>query len=75
MNTIFPKNRIPKLLNIGFMLVLGAMLFYGGFAKFSKPTPSPASMIEKTEKGQDLTANMEVLKIRNYIKLFFNPYI
>lgn len=56
-----------KIVHIVLRLILGGMLAYGGIAKFSKPVPEPTQMIAQVQKGEDLTSNIKVLKIRNYI--------
>ncbi|MBC9795613.1 DoxX family membrane protein [Sinomicrobium weinanense] len=56
-----------KIIHIVLRLILGGMLVYGGFAKFSKPVPEPTQIIEQVQKGEDLTSNIDLLKMRNYI--------
>ncbi|MGS2764317.1 DoxX family membrane protein [Sinomicrobium sp. M5D2P9] len=56
-----------KIIHIVLRLLLGGMLAYGGIAKFSKPIPEPTQMIEQVQNGEDLTSDIKVLKIRNYI--------
>ena len=62
------KNQIIfKIFNIAIKLFLGGMLFYGGVQKFQKPIPSPSSIIEQVQAGENVAPNVEVLKIKNYI--------
>ena len=62
------KNHIIfKIFNIAIKLFLGGMLFYGGVQKFQKPIPSPSSIIEQVQAGENVAPNVEVLKIKNYI--------
>ncbi len=56
-----------KIIHIVLRLILGGMLAYGGIAKFSRPVPEPTQMIEQVRNGEDLTSDIKVLKIRNYI--------
>jgi uncharacterized membrane protein YphA (DoxX/SURF4 family) len=42
------------------------MLVVGSFAKF-KSNPAPTEMIEKVKAGEDLSKDLQVLKIKNYI--------
>jgi uncharacterized membrane protein YphA (DoxX/SURF4 family) len=57
-----------SILFITLRLVLGGMMLYGGISKFTKPAPSPDTMLimEESEKTE-LLQNQEGLKIKNYI--------
>lgn len=61
------KLKPKRILIIVLNLVLGGLLIFGGIEKFAKPIPSPTKMIEQIKNGDDLTSNIEVLKIKNYI--------
>jgi uncharacterized membrane protein YphA (DoxX/SURF4 family) len=61
------NNKILKIVNIILSLFLGGLLVFGGIKKFEKPNPSAKSQIESFQKGELKTANLEELKIRNYI--------
>lgn len=59
---------IKKLGLIVIKCILGGILIYGGFAKFSKPIPQPDKFLEVSvgEKAE-LLKNVGKLKVRNYI--------
>jgi uncharacterized membrane protein YphA (DoxX/SURF4 family) len=50
-------------------LGLGAMMLYGGYQKFSKPTPPPTEIIEQVEKegSAKLKEDLQKLQRKNYI--------
>lgn len=48
--------------------ILGGILIYGGFAKFSKPIPPPDKFLQvSVEEKTELLKNVDELKVRNYI--------
>lgn len=58
-----------KIISIVLRLFIGGLMLYGGISKFTSSQPAPTFMIEQIEaKGTtDLKANIDVLKIRNYV--------
>lgn len=50
-------------------LGLGGMMLYGGYQKFTKPTPAPTEIIEQVEKegSTKLKEDLQKLQRKNYI--------
>ena len=59
--------RIILIINILLRILLGSMMLYGGTQKFAKPMPSPTQIIDEVRAGKSPEADLEKLKIRNYI--------
>ncbi|GGH00089.1 hypothetical protein GCM10011416_18220 [Polaribacter pacificus] len=52
-----------KIINLIFSLILGGMLIYGGFDKFSKQMPAPTEVVVKAQKFQDIEQHSTLQKI------------
>ncbi|WP_027003608.1 DoxX family protein [Hugenholtzia roseola] len=61
--------QVQKIGYVALTLFVGVFMLYGGYQKFAKPIPAPTQMIAQVEKegAAKMTADIETLKIRNYI--------
>lgn len=55
--------KLFKISHLIFSLILGAMLLYGGFGKFSKPIPTPTAVVIKAQKFQSIEQHTTLQKI------------
>ncbi|MGG7035682.1 MAG: DoxX protein [Flavobacterium sp.] len=61
------NSKIIKIINILLSVFLGGLLLFGGFKKFEKPIPTPVEQIEKIQKGELVSDDLTILKIKNYV--------